>query len=216
MALLAMQPALMRNRPAEQASTPETVTAVNVTSDDARRMTSYTAASSVCRVRWEVFPEEPSGGVIRRYSDCNRSWSDEIPLLSAVAVEAFKEPRLRHAIRTLTWGRLAPDGAKDTPMAMRLAAAAAASPRWSRALGRPKTGDLNGFIRDLANEAHIYAELEGILVKAGMNVTVSTVEKVLVGRAGGLAGFEVLRRQGLRAGDKVPFDCQIWFRLTPE
>ena len=216
MALLALHPAVIPGRPAQQASSAETVPSVRVASDDARKMTAYIAASSACRVSWEVFLDEPYGGEIRRYSDCNRSWNDEMPLLSDIVAEVFKDPARRRQVRTLTWGRLAPDGAKDTPMAVRLALAAAGTLQWSRTLGRPKTGDINRFIRDLANEARIYPELETVLAEAGMAVTVRTVEKVLVGPAGKTAFFEALSKEGIRSADKIPFDCQVWFLLAPK
>jgi len=41
----------------------------------------------------------------------------------------------------------------------------------------------------------------------------ASVEKVLVLRAGQLAFFDRLQKGGALAGDKLPFDCQVWFTI---
>jgi hypothetical protein len=118
-------------------------------------------------------------------------------------------------LRTLGWGRLYPDGARETTMAVRLALAGARSAEWDAARGAHRGGDVNGWVRKLANEALIYAELRPVFREAGLEIQVSDVEKVLALPAGQLKFFDKLREGGVRERDRVPFDCQMWFSLRP-
>jgi len=70
-------------------------------------------------------------------------------------------------------------------------------------------------VRKLANEALIYAELLPVFSQSGLEIKLTSVEKVLVLPAGRLPFFEKLREGGVRAPDRVPFDCQTWFSVRP-
>jgi hypothetical protein len=96
---------------------------------------------------------------------------------------------------------------------MRLALAAKRSPEWDAVQGAPRSGDINRWVRKLANEASIYEELRPVFREAGLEINLTGVEMVLVEPAGRLKFFEALREAGVRADDKVPFDCQAWFSV---
>lgn len=174
----------------------------------------YTVSTGRCRVSWEVMTSEPNVGVIRHRSTCNSEWPAQMEAVAAIAAGVFGAEPGAAVPATLSWGRLSPDGAIDPPMSIRLALAAARSPSWNRSTGGPESGDINRFTRALCNEASIYPELRDSLGKLGLAVAVSSVEKVLVVKAGTLSYFEELRRHGVRAGDRLPYDCQAWFRIT--
>jgi hypothetical protein len=113
----------------------------------------------------------------------------------------------------LSWGRLYPDGKPDPTLAVRLAVAAKRSPQWDAARGRPSGGDPNGFVRKLANDAMIYAELREFR-KAGLDIRISVVEKVLVLPARQLPFFDRLAAEGVKPADRLPFDCITWFAIS--
>jgi hypothetical protein len=115
--------------------------------------------------------------------------------------------------QTLSWGRLFPDGPTDSTMAVRLALAAKRSPGWDAARGKPRTGDINAFVRKLANDASIYEELRPMFRQAGLSIEMASVEKVLVLPAAKLPFFAQLQKEGVTARDRLPFDFQAWFSI---
>ena len=100
-------------------------------------------------------------------------------------------------------------------MAVRLAAAALRSREWDRTRGVPRGGDINGWVRQLANEASIFEELRPVFQEAGLEIQLTSVEKVLVQQAGRLPFSDRLLEAGARRNDRVPFDCQAWFSVRP-
>ena len=99
-------------------------------------------------------------------------------------------------------------------MGFRLALAAFGSAGWDRVRGRPRDGDINGFVRQLANEAMIYPELKALFAAFGRDITLGSAEKVLVMRADGLPFYGRLQPHGVRGTDKLPFDCLTWFAVV--
>ncbi len=171
----------------------------------------YTIASDDCRISWTVFGSETNRGVIRHRSDCGLPLAEQAPRIGKVLRKVMEAG----AFRTLSWGRLYPDGARDATMALRLAAAAVRSKEWDRTRGVPRGGDINGWVRRLANDASIFEELRPLFRDAGLEIELSSVEKVLVLQAGQLPFAGSLREAGARPNDRVPFDCQVWFSVRP-
>jgi hypothetical protein len=188
---------------------------VAVKHDAQSRETDYTIASGDCRITWTVFKTEANRGVIRHSADCGLALPEQAPLIGKVLRKVLGTDAEAAGFRMLMWGRLFPDGVRDVTMAKRLALAAKRSAEWDAVKGAPRSGDINGWVRKLANEASIYEELRPVFREAGLEINLTAVEKVLVEPAGRLKFFEGLREAGARAEDKVPFDCQAWFSVRP-
>lgn len=181
--------------------------------DTQTRETSYTISSGDCRMTWVVYQTDLNRGVIRHRPDCGLPFAEQALLIGKLLVKVMASDEAAGDFRTLSWGRMYPDGARDATMAARLASAAKRSKEWDAAKGRPTGGDANGWVRNLANEAAIYRELEEVFHRSGLDIRLSGVEKVLVLEAGRLPFIEELRAEGVQAGDRVPFDCQAWFSV---
>jgi hypothetical protein len=183
--------------------------------DSALRDTSYTVVAGDCRISWKVYESETSRGVIRHRADCGLTLGAQAPLIAKVLRKAMESKAEAAQFRTLSWGRLYPDGARDATLAVRLALAAKHSPEWDAARGVPRGGDINGWVRKLANDALIYEELRPVFREVGLEIRLASVEKVLILPAGKLPFFDKLREGGAQAKDKLPFDCQTWFSVSP-
>ena len=190
------------------AETPE----VSVARDASVRQTVYAIGSGDCRISWTVHESELNRKVIRHRSDCAWPLAQQAPLLSLLLGKVLQEEGGAGRFTTLTWGRLYGDGAKDATMAARLALAARRAPDRDP---RPSSRDLNGGVKKLGRDAQIAAELETVFRDAGLELEISSVEKVLVVTAGSLPFFETLARHGVRRGDRVPYDCMLWFSIRP-
>lgn len=177
--------------------------------DAALGETTFSIVSGDCRIRWTTFESGLNRGGIRQRPDCQLPLAEQAPLI----VKLFERARKTGELRTLGWGRLFPDGRKDLTLSTRLALAAKRSPGWNPVTGRPRTGDINAFIRKLANEARIYEELRPVFEQAGFTIELTSVEKVLVMPAAQLPFFDKLKQKGVRPRDRLPFDCQTWFSL---
>jgi hypothetical protein len=184
-----------------------------VSNDPESLETDYTIAAGDCRITWTVFRTEANRGVIRHRADCGLPLAGQAPLIRQVLRKILRTDAAAAEFRALMWGRLYPDGAREATMAARLALAAKRSPEWDAAKGAPRDGDPNGCVRKLANEAMIYRELQPVFAQAGLEIRLTSVEKVLVEEAARLAFFRDLRAAGARPGDKLPFDCQVWFSV---
>jgi hypothetical protein len=60
----------------------------------------------------------------------------------------------------------------------------------------------------------IYPELKELFARFHKSITFSCAEKVLVQKAGELPFYEQLQQQGVKAADKLPFDCMTWFSIA--
>jgi hypothetical protein len=175
----------------------------------------YRASLNDCSITWIAYNNEP--GVVKYQPDCPAPLMEQMPLMSAICASFLANDLNASAFRTLFWGRLAPDSATVShEMSFRLAAAAFASSDWDKVRGRPTQGNINRFTRDLANQARIYPELEELFSGFHRTVTLRTVEKVLVQKAGQLPFFDQLKNLGVKADDLLPFDGMAWFSITAD
>mgnify|MGYP001585596063 CR=1 FL=1 len=188
--------------------------AVRVQHDPSLRDTNYSVTKGTCRISWVVYASELNKNVIHQHARCNLPLPEQMPLISGIMSKLLESAPGLGMYRTLSWGRLYPDGQPDPTLAMRLMLAAKRSAMWDASRGRPRTGDVNGFVRKLANEALIYPELRAAFRQAGLDVEIVSIEKVLVLPAGRLPFFDRLPGSEIRAADKLPFDCQIWFSIS--
>ncbi|MGD0577537.1 MAG: hypothetical protein ABSC08_01285 [Bryobacteraceae bacterium] len=187
--------------------------AVVVTSEPAYAETTYATAAGDCRISWIVSHTELNKGVIRHRSDCSLPFPEQMPLIARVMTRVFKDEPGIGASPKLYWGRLYPDGHPDPLLAARLATAAKRSPQWDSIHGRPVSGNVNLFVRKLANDARIYTELRKLFRKSGLEIEVAAVEKVLIGRAAELPFLQPLP-QGMQAADRLPYDCMVWLSIS--
>ncbi|NJD09334.1 MAG: hypothetical protein FIB01_02445 [Gemmatimonadetes bacterium] len=187
---------------------------ITIARDSALRETTFTLVDGDCRISWTVYESELNREVIRHRSDCALSLAGQAPLIGRLLRRVLEPGTGAAGFRTLSWGRLYPDDARDATMPVRLALAAMRSPGWDAAVGRPRSGDINGWVRQAANDARIYEELVPVFREVGLELTLAGVEKVLVQKAELLPFFAELQEAGVRPGDRVPFDCQTWFSVT--
>jgi hypothetical protein len=175
--------------------------------------TIYKISDRNCTIEWIARNAEI--GVIKHSAECALPLAEQMPLLEKICSEFFSKDKNAQAFRTLFWGRLEPDvpnGSRE--ISLRLALAAYKSSGWDAKRGKAKNGDINGFVKDLANKEMIYPELKKMFERFNRNIKFSCAEKVLVQRADKLPFYEQLKQQGVKAGDKLPFDCMTWFSVS--
>jgi len=179
--------------------------------------THYRTSRGDCTVTWIAYHKKLDEGVVKHRSQCPEPLSFQLPLLTAICEAFLNRDRHVRVFRTLFWGGLVPEsGPNSLEMPLRLALAAYKSPGWDAKNGRPKKGDINGYVKDLANKVPIYPELKELFRGFHRDITLSAVEKVRVLEARKLPFYEQLRKQGIRARDKLPFDCMAWFSVSAE
>ena len=173
----------------------------------------YSTAKGNCRITWTAHTTEINRSVIRHRAECELPPGEQVPLLAKLLRKVVESGTDQSQFRTLSWGRIYPDGPQDSTLAVRLALAAKNSDGWDAAKGVARSGDVNGFVRKLANDEMMYPELRALFREYGMDIELASVEKVLVLPAGRLPFFDRLQKGGAQAGDKLPFDCQAWFSI---
>jgi hypothetical protein len=171
------------------------------------------SAAPDCRIGWTIRDSELNRAVISHRASCGLSLEEQAPLLGQLLARILRDHPEPGRFQTIHWGRILPDGARDTTMAARLAVAAKRSPKWDAARGAPREGGINSMARELANEAGIYRELIPVFRKKTLSIRLSSVEKVLVIPAGELRFFESLEKEGAGREDRLPFDFQAWFAI---
>jgi len=69
-------------------------------------------------------------------------------------------------------------------------------------------------VKDFANRADIYPELKELFKFFHKSIKFSCAEKVLVLKAEKLPFFDELKQHGIKASDRLPFDCMTWFSIS--
>lgn len=173
----------------------------------------YRISAGSCMIEWIARNTEI--GVVKHWSDCALPLAKQQPLWTQLAAEFFSRDPNAGSLRTLFWGRIEPDNATGPhELSLRLALAAYQSSGWDKKRGKARNGDINGFVKDLANRAMIYPELNALFAHFHKTVYFSCAEKVLVVEASKLPFYEQLKRHGVKAKDRLPFDCMAWFSVT--
>jgi hypothetical protein len=202
----AQQAALVRERPA-----------VAVEKSPYGDATIYSFTEGNCTIRLYAYTTELNRGVVKHWAACPAPLVRQLPFLTAVFGEFLAKDRFASSFRTLFWGGLVPEqGRSSFDMPLRLALAAHRSPAWDRRRGRPLQGDMNKFVKDLANAEPIYPELGTLFGRFHRSISIASVEKVRVLKAEALPFYEALKKEGVQAKDKLPFDCMVWFTVTGE
>lgn len=194
---------------------PETASPVIIEQSAQWNGTIYGISGEGCEIQWIARNSEI--GVIKHWSRCTASLSGQLPLWEKIGAEFFSRDKNADAFRTLFWGRLEPEAQNGSrELSLRLALAAYQSPGWDAKRGKPGNGDMNGFIRDVANRKMIYPELRELFGRFQRTIVFSHAEKVLVLEAAKLPFYEQLREQGVKAADRLPFDCAAWFAVKKD
>lgn len=180
------------------------------------KATNYTASRGDCSITWIAYNGGPNLGVIKHSPRCDAPLALQVSLLTKICTALFSHDKDAGAFRTLFWGGLEAErrpASQELPL--RLALAAYRSPGWDVRKGIPKNRDINGFIKKLANEVPIYPELQELFRPFNRQITLAAVEKVRVLEAYKLPFYSRLKQQGVKATDRLPFDCMAWFSLSP-
>jgi hypothetical protein len=176
--------------------------------------TVYRIATGDCVITWTVYTTDLNRGVIKHFSRCSLPLAGQVPLLERIVKTVLEEDKSAKDLRTLFWGGLVPEqGGSSLEMASRLALAAHRSADWDTRTGRPKNGDLNGFVKDLANSEPISPEIQALFKGVGRTVAVASVEKVRVLKAKELPFFPELKTRGVQEWERLPFDGMVWFSV---
>jgi hypothetical protein len=179
--------------------------------------TIYSITEIDCTITWAAYTTELNKGVVKHAARCPATLSQQLPSLTRILEEFLGKDRNAPSLHTLFWGGLVPEtGSASLEMPLRLALAAYRSPGWDVKRGRPTSGDMNRFVKDLANREPIYPELRALFKRFHRSISIASVEKVRVLEAGKLPFSDELKKQGVQAADKLPFDCMVWFALSEE
>lgn len=177
--------------------------------------TIYRIATDECAITWTVYTTELNRGVIKHSSRCTLPLEQQLPLLTSIYKTVMRQDANAAAFHTLFWGGLLPEQRPSSlEMSFRLAIAAHRSKEWDGTLGKPKHGDMNRFVKDLANSEPIYPELKTVFADVHRTVSIASMEKVRVLEAGRLPFSTELREQGVLDGERLPFDAMVWFTVT--
>jgi len=177
--------------------------------------TLYTASSGDCSITWIAYNAGPNQGLIKHSPRCAAPMALQFSLLTKICTTFFNHDKDTRAYRTLFWGGLVAEkkpASQELPL--RLALAAYRSRDWDVRKGKPKNGDINGFVKNLANREPIYPELQELFRRFDRQITLATVEKVRVTEAEKLPFYGTLKQQGVAGSDRLPFDCMAWFSLS--
>jgi hypothetical protein len=177
--------------------------------------TQYSISKDGCTITWIARNSEK--GVVLHRSQCAEPLALQVNLLGNICRKFFQSPENAKALRTVFWGGLAPDtlhGSRE--LSLRLALAAHQSPDWDARRGVPRNGDVNGFVKAVANSALIYPELKELFERFHKTIRFSCAEKVLVMEAWKLPFYEQLKQHGIKASERLPYDCMTWFSVTDE
>lgn len=183
---------------------------VIVESDPAKMETIYRITESSCQISWTVYHSQVNEGIIKHDSRCTFPLDKQLLLISKIFAKILEDERTSTKFHTLFLGSL-----NSSPeISARLAMLAKRSPHWDTQKGQPKSGGTNPFIVKLANQSHLYDEWEAMFQHFNRSIEISAVEKVLVSKAGEFPYFAQLKEQGIKATDKLPYDCLVWLSMT--
>lgn len=183
---------------------------VTIAPDPARQETVYRILSRGCDISWTVPHTKVNAGIVQQRSQCVLPLADQLDLAGKLLERILKDQPAR--FDTLFLGRLD----LQPGMSERLARLAKESPQWDVRAGRAKSGPDDSLVVGLANDTALFADWQQLFHRFGLRIRVSGVENVAVSPAGSLPFFDDLQKHGVRAADRLPHDCLIWFGVTKE
>ena len=177
------------------------------------RETIYRITNGECSLSWVLRDAESDQGVALYRPNCSLPFRDQTLLMSELLKSVLQSGTLPRAEWTLYWGRLTPKEGLCFELSQRLMLATHQSKDWDVKRGQPKQGHENSFVRQVMEQAGIYQELKEIFQAQGLVLLVSNVEKVLILKAKDSPCYANLKSRGVGPEEKLPFDCQLWFRV---
>lgn len=151
----------------------------------------------------------PASLALRYRNECEPALAANLRALAALKIALFGTAGPPERVMQLDAGRLVMTWPE---LALRLALAARASPDWDAARAARNDGYANAFVRDLANRRRLFHELDDLL---GRDVTLASVEKVLIGAPALTPIAAPLRAHGVGERERLPFDAQVRLELQP-
>ena len=123
--------------------------------------TIYSISSKDCTDQWIARNSEI--GVIKYWSQCTLSLARAAPAAGKICTRNFSAKRRTRRHFGPCSGAGFSQITKTVPaeLSLRLALAAHKSPGWDVKRGKPKNGDINGFVKDLANRENDLSGTEG-------------------------------------------------------
>ena len=170
----------------------------------------YRIAEGKCDIQWTVYQSEINRGVIQHRGTCELPMREQSPLIRKLLESTMKDPETAKSFHTLSVGLV-----NAFPgLSARLATLGRESSGWDLRAGRPKSGTINGFVRDLARQGRFFAEWQDAFKVFQRQIEVAHVEEVAVAPAGELPFFGQLKGQGIRHRDRVPYNCDVWLKVN--
>jgi hypothetical protein len=153
-----------------------------------------------------------SGRALSYRNECEAALGANVRTLAALLAALFGAADLPAEITHLDAGRLVMTWPE---VALRLALAARGSPEWDAERAWRNDGFANAQVRELANRERIFREVEAVFERHGRRVSLTSVQKVLIGPPELTPIAAQLRAQGVGERERLPFDAQLWFELRP-
>jgi len=170
----------------------------------------YTIQDSLEKISLEVYLSKLNMGAMRYRYQGYSALKNQITKLDSILLTVLNDSLVDFNFTTLFWGRLNNSSNRDFTLAKRLVSFANKSNQWNKKLGRPNSGHKNDFIKLLKNDFLI--ELGPLFKKYNYKIESISAEKVLVYPAEKLPFWDEVKTH-VKAKDKFPFDCQLWFTL---
>ncbi len=166
------------------------------------------------KISLTTYQSDVNRGVIRLRSNSTLPFNTQIDLLSTIVKRVLQDLK-KEEMHTLFIGRLINAfGNNNTEMSERLALSAYTSTLWDSVKGSAVAAHENMAVKAIADEAHIFTELNAIFNKHGLDIKVASVEKVLIAQPDKIPFGDKLKHKGMKATAKVPYDCLTWFSIA--
>ncbi len=204
---------ILHCKPDKRQDSPQIITNPVVIKNDSLFQTkSYSLNDSVGFITFEVYLSDLNKGIIRYRHKGAEPLNKQADSMKRILKTIFNDSTLNVEFSTLHWGRLNNSTNRDFTMAKRVALASANSDEWDKKSGKPFQGHANSFVQNLANSHKVYPELVNLFADFNYKIEVSGVEKVLVQQANKMPFWSEISDK-VSSSDKLPFDCQTWFRI---
>jgi len=169
----------------------------------------YSAEIDGCQIQWNVveYKDNLDKYSIYKKSSCTFPLSRQIPIHRAILakiVEDYESARLVN----LSWGSFGRSEAKHWSWSIPMAMASSKSAEWKKYLANypDVTKSSNEIFVELAIESNVYSDLRLLFNEFGLDIELSSVEKVFAMKADELPFYDQLKALGLEGNPKLTYD----------